>query len=141
MSAIGHNLIFQIEQTGVFSKFKDEKGEFLASTRHDVEGLLSLYEAAHLGCKGENILEEAIAFTTQNLKSLARQQNLNITSEVRRSLILPLHKRIARVEATYYMSIYENADGSENDVLLQLAKLDYNELQKLHRAEINQLSR
>ncbi|XVF70502.1 hypothetical protein PTKIN_Ptkin11bG0166900 [Pterospermum kingtungense] len=43
-----------------FTKFKDEKGNFKASLTSDVRGLLELYEAAHLGVHGEEILEELL---------------------------------------------------------------------------------
>lgn len=125
----------------MFSKFKDEKGEFLGCLGNDLQGLLSLYEAAYMGCKGEHILEEAIIFSTRHLKSLSSQLNLDRTSQVRKSLDLPLHKRIPRIEATYYMSVYENMEGSEKDLLLQLAKLDFIGLQLLHQTELNQLTR
>lgn len=127
----------------MFSKFKDENGVFLASLQHDLHGLLSFYEAAHLGFIGENILDEAIAFSSQHLKSLASlPENFDMASQVRRSLDLPLHKRLNRVEVRYYISVYENIVAeSQSDVLLEFAKLDYNAVQLLHRMEIGQLSR
>ncbi|XVF77878.1 hypothetical protein PTKIN_Ptkin14bG0082700 [Pterospermum kingtungense] len=51
-----------------FTIFKDENGNFKASLISDVSGLLELYEAAHLLVHGEDILEEALAFTTSHLK-------------------------------------------------------------------------
>ncbi|KAJ8753466.1 hypothetical protein K2173_019865 [Erythroxylum novogranatense] len=46
-----------------FQKFKDSRGNFKECLLKDVRGMLSLYEAAHLGIRGEDILDEAIAFT------------------------------------------------------------------------------
>jgi hypothetical protein len=43
----------------VFDKFRSSDGRFMDSLSSDMEGLLSLYEASHLGMHGENILEEA----------------------------------------------------------------------------------
>ncbi|GAY33715.1 hypothetical protein CUMW_284360, partial [Citrus unshiu] len=54
----------------VFEKFKDDDGKFKASLTNDVEGMLSLYEVAHLAIPGEDILDEAIVFTTTHLKSM-----------------------------------------------------------------------
>ncbi|KAJ4718981.1 Valencene synthase [Melia azedarach] len=53
---------------GVFEKFKDEESKFKATLISDVQGLLSLYEAAHLAIPGEDILDEAITFATTHLK-------------------------------------------------------------------------
>ncbi|KAG9454159.1 hypothetical protein H6P81_007063 [Aristolochia fimbriata] len=54
----------------VFQKYKNEDGKsFKEELTRDVKGLLSLYEAAFLEIRGEDILDEAIAFTTQHLKS------------------------------------------------------------------------
>ncbi|MBA0625340.1 hypothetical protein Godav_010547 [Gossypium davidsonii] len=51
----------------VFNKFKDEKGDFKSSLTTDVRGLLELYEASYLRVHGEDILDEAISFTTDHL--------------------------------------------------------------------------
>ncbi|RWR77294.1 putative terpene synthase 9 [Cinnamomum micranthum f. kanehirae] len=53
-----------------FNKFKEEGGGFKASLREDAMGLLSMYEAAHLGVEGEAILEEAKVFSIKKLKIL-----------------------------------------------------------------------
>ncbi|KAH1083853.1 hypothetical protein J1N35_023614 [Gossypium stocksii] len=50
-----------------FYKFKDDEGNFDKSLTSDVKGLLELYEAAHLRVHGEDILEEALGFTTTHL--------------------------------------------------------------------------
>nr|GMC75453.1 (-)-germacrene D synthase-like [Ipomoea batatas] len=55
---------------GVFKKFLDKKGKFKDSLAKDVEGMLSLYEAAYLGVHGETILDEALTFTTDHLESM-----------------------------------------------------------------------
>ncbi|KAH1083187.1 hypothetical protein J1N35_022948 [Gossypium stocksii] len=51
----------------MFTKFKDNEGNFKKSLTSDMEGLLELYEAAHLCVHGEDILEEALAFITTHL--------------------------------------------------------------------------
>ncbi|KAL9441429.1 hypothetical protein AB3S75_020006 [Citrus x aurantiifolia] len=58
----------------VFKKFKDRDGNFKTSLAKDVRGMLSLYEATHLGVHEENILDEALAFTTSHLESIAAHQ-------------------------------------------------------------------
>jgi hypothetical protein len=63
----------------------------MESLSSDMEGLLSLYEASHLGMHGESILEEAKDFSIKNLKSLMAKLNSNSAEQVRQSLEIPLY--------------------------------------------------
>ncbi|KAJ0103302.1 hypothetical protein Patl1_04451 [Pistacia atlantica] len=89
---------------------------------------------------GEDILEQLQRFSTRQLKLMLPNLNSSFAEEVNRTLELPLHKRMPRLEARQYISIYE-ADAARNDLLLEIAKLDFNALQKLHRTELCDLSR
>ena len=107
----------------------------------DVQGMLSLYEATHLRVHGEDILEEALAFTTAHLDNLkSHLTNQSLAAQVMRALKMPIRKGLTRVEARRYMSIYHQ-DDSHNKVLLEFAKLDFNLLQKLHQGELSYLTR
>ena len=55
---------------GMFNEFKDEKANFKKALVRDVRGMLGLYEAVHLRVNGEDILDEALAFTTTHLRSM-----------------------------------------------------------------------
>ncbi|XP_060669975.1 alpha-copaene synthase-like [Ziziphus jujuba] len=66
----------------VFNKFKDEEGNFKASLAIDVSSLLSLCEATHLHIHGEEILDEAIAFTTTHLESMVCRISLHLLEKV-----------------------------------------------------------
>ncbi|XP_074364107.1 sesquiterpene synthase Cop-like [Apium graveolens] len=124
----------------VFNKFKDEStGIFKESLNKDVDGLLSLYEATHLRVHGEDILEEALAFTTSHLESLKSQLKDPLATHVIRALEIPLWKSVNRVEARHYISLY-GEDDSHSKTLLCLAKLDYNLLQKLYQCELGKIS-
>ncbi|KAK4482528.1 hypothetical protein RD792_009687 [Penstemon davidsonii] len=118
----------------IFSKFLDGNGKFQEELKSDVKGLLSLYEASYLRIHGENILEEALVFTTTNLKSLA--PNLR-TNQVLHSLYQPLHLGNPRIESRHFISTYEENESK----LLKFAKLDYNLLQMLHKNELLEVSR
>ena len=57
-------------------RFKYENGSFKKCLiNNDVEGLQGWYEAAHLRVQGEEILDEALAFTTTHLKVLVQHLN------------------------------------------------------------------
>ncbi|CAB4274269.1 unnamed protein product [Prunus armeniaca] len=129
----------------VFNKFRSRDGSFKDSLSKDVEGLLSLYEASHLGMPGEeedHVLEEAKSFSTKNLRQLVgtlEDDNL-LKQIVEQSLETPLNWRMPRIEARNFIDIYER-DNSKNLALLELAKLDYNLVQSVYQMEIKELSR
>ncbi|KAK9133659.1 hypothetical protein Scep_013187 [Stephania cephalantha] len=103
----------------VFNKFKDDKGEFKSCLIDDVKGMLSLYEAAHIRFHGEDVLDEALIFTTTNLTSMMKSSTSFSCSplgrQVKHSLDQPFHKAISRLEARkYYILFYQ----LENEKLL-----------------------
>ena len=103
----------------MFNKFKDEDGQFKESMTSNVEGMLAFYEATHLRVHGEYILDEALEFTTIHLKSTTYPTNNPLAAQITHALKQPLHKGIPRVEARWYISIYEQ-DASHNKDLLNL---------------------
>ncbi|KAG6534755.1 hypothetical protein ZIOFF_008658 [Zingiber officinale] len=123
----------------VFNKFKDEKGRFLSTLNGDAKGLLNLYNAAYLGTHEETILDEAISFTKCQLESLLGELEQPLASEVSLSLETPLCRRIRRLLARKYIPIYQEY-VMRNDTLLELAKLDFNLVQSLHKEEVKKIS-
>ncbi|CAK9141785.1 unnamed protein product [Ilex paraguariensis] len=124
----------------VFSKFSETNGGFKESIISDVMGMLSLYEAAHLRTHGDDILDEALVFATTHLRSIAIHLSPTLAKEVKHALKQSLHKGFPREDARNYISAYEE-DDSRNEMLLRLAKLDFNLLQLLHKEELCLLSR
>lgn len=102
--------------------------------------MLSLYEAAHLRVHGENILNEALAFTVTHLESFTSQSNTQLAAQVNRALNRPIRKSLPRLEAKHYMPIYQK-DPSHNKDLLTFAMLDFNILQKQHQEELRDIVR
>ena len=118
-----------------------EEGSFKGYLCDDTKGILSLYEASFLSLEGENILEEAREFSEKHLQEFINQnkdQNLSII--VSHALELPLHWRISRVEARWFIDVYRNREDM-NPILLELAKLDFNMVQATHQEDIKQVSR
>ncbi|KAL8132290.1 hypothetical protein AgCh_007966 [Apium graveolens] len=127
--------------SAVFNKFKDEStGTFKDCLSKDVEGLLSLYEAAHLRVHGEDILEEALTFTTSQLQHLKAQLKNPLAAQVNHALKIPIWRSVNRAEARRYIPVY-GEDDSHNADLLLFAKLDFNLLQKLHQGELANIYR
>ncbi|KAJ7981635.1 Terpene synthase [Quillaja saponaria] len=124
----------------IFNNFKNEKGDsFKLSLINDISGMLSLYEAAHLSIRGEDILDEALDFSTYHLKSMVTSTEIispqYLKEKVIHALRWPIRKSLPRLDARYYISIYPKEDGSHEN-LLKFAKLDFNMLQALYQEEL-----
>ncbi|KAL8162410.1 hypothetical protein V2J09_013899 [Rumex salicifolius] len=118
--------------------FHDETGRLKDSLASDVKGLLGLYEASHVSVHGDDILDEALEFTTAHLKAVG--PNHPLTSQVTHALRQSYHKGIPRLETRHFISFYEQYP-SHSKILLKYAKLDFNRLQALHKKELRDLSR
>ncbi|KAK4576356.1 hypothetical protein RGQ29_027072 [Quercus rubra] len=123
-----------------FTKFKDSNGNFKDSLINDARAMLSLYEATHLRVHGEDILDEALVFTTTHLEFIASHLSTPLAAQVSHALKQPIHKGLPRLEARHYFSIYQE-DSSHDKVLHTFAKLDFNILQKMHQKELSDIAR
>ncbi|KAL5568212.1 hypothetical protein UlMin_024787 [Ulmus minor] len=128
----------------VFKGFKDEKtGTFKASMSDDTKGMLSLYEASFHLVKGESFLEEARDFSTKHLQQYIRNKEASedeIVVLINHALEIPLHWRISRLEARWFIDVYEKRKDT-NPTLLELAKLDFNVVQSTHQEDLKHASR
>ncbi|KAF3456077.1 hypothetical protein FNV43_RR00720 [Rhamnella rubrinervis] len=97
------------QQADIFHKFTNKEGKFKEELVNDVEGMLSLYEAAHWRVQGEHILEEALSFTTTQL---------------------PHEDGLRGLSKTLHFYLSHPASLSDDQILLTFAKLDFNILQK-----------
>nr|UZT70949.1 terpene synthase 4 [Paeonia delavayi] len=130
----------RLVSSDVFDKFRSTEGRFMDSLRHDLGGILSLYEASHLAMEGEDDLEEAKNFSAKHLKSSIGKLETSLAEQVQLSMDIPLHWRTPRVEARKFIDIYQR-DNTRSSVLLELAKLDFNLVQSVYQTELKELSR
>ena len=100
--------------------------------------MLSLYNAGYLATPGEEILADAISFARGHLTLMCDVLRSPLKKQVLRALKTPLHRMSMRVEARFYIEEYD--EESHNDILLEIAKLDFNTLQSLHLEEMKILS-
>ncbi|KAL0293610.1 UNVERIFIED_CONTAM: Gamma-cadinene synthase [Sesamum calycinum] len=82
--------------------------------------------------------EKTLTSDAKGLLSLYEAANVRI--HVKRALEQPVHRGVPRLEARHYISFYERNEP-KNDILLKLAKLDFNYLQNLYKKELHDLSR
>lgn len=118
----------------------DEMGCFNKSLCCDVKGLLSLYEASHLGFVGETIMDEAKAFAVEQLKDMKVKLDEGLAKQVEHSLEYPLHWRVPRLESRWYIEFYERKVDM-NPILLELAKLDFNMVQAIYQNDLKKTAR
>jgi (-)-alpha-terpineol synthase len=125
----------------IFNSFKNEIGNFKESLRDDTKGMLCLYEASFLSVEGESILEEARDFATKQLSEYVKQsKDQNLSVIVKHALELPLHWRMFRLEARWFIDVYRGREDM-NPVLLELAELDFNVVQAAHQEDLKEVSR
>ncbi|CAL1352333.1 unnamed protein product [Linum trigynum] len=132
---------------------EEEEGSFKEELRSDVEGMMGLYEAAHLRKHGETILDQAIEFATAQLTNYTIEQSSQgqldhddqqrkslAAKRVARTLKRPLRKGVERHEQLFFISVYEQMDGHDA-ILLKLAKLSWNSVQHLYQQELRSFTR
>ncbi|XP_058008087.1 ent-copalyl diphosphate synthase 1-like [Hevea brasiliensis] len=141
----------------VFKHFK--KGDtffcFAGQSSQAVTGMFNLYRASQVLFPGEKILEEAKEFSSSFLKEKQAANGVvdkwiitkDLPGEVEYSLDVPWYANLPRVEARFYLEQYGGEDDVwigktlyrmpyvNNNEYLQLARLDYNSCQALHRVE------
>ena len=89
----------------------------------------------------KGILEEARDFAKRHLEACLLQNiDENLAIPVRHALELPLHWRMLRLEARWFIDAYEKTQDM-NPMLLEFAKLDYNMVQAKHLEDLKYVSR
>ncbi|KAL0353562.1 UNVERIFIED_CONTAM: Germacrene-D synthase [Sesamum angustifolium] len=122
------------------SLIKNVKGNFKVSLIKNVKGMLELFEAAQFRMAEEEILEKALEFSSSNLESLLPNMSSSLSKQVKEALKIPILKSSSRVGAKKFISIYQQ-DESNNEILFNFAKLDFNIIQKMHRKELSDITR
>lgn len=106
-------------------------------------GMLSLYEASFHLLEGESVLEEAREFTSKHLKEYIKGKKTTrddyLYVLVTHALELPLHWRMLRSEARWFIDVYEKRPHF-NPAMLELAKLDFNVVQSTHQEDLKYAS-
>ncbi|KAF7836507.1 terpene synthase 10-like [Senna tora] len=130
--------------TEVFDGFLDEMGNFKKLLSADIQGVLSLYEASFLTMENESILDKAREFSREILEehyvTREKKENDFMSLLINHALEVPLHWRMQRWEARWFIKAYETAPNVIPS-LLQFAKLDFNMLQATYLEELKDVLR
>jgi hypothetical protein len=105
----------------------------------DVEGLCSLYEASHLAFEGETFLDEAKNVCTKALIELMPSMYPHKRHFVARASDTPLHWTAPRLYTRWFIDHYEGDTGVD-PLMLQFAKVDFNNVQNVYRQELPRLT-
>ncbi|KAI3496880.1 hypothetical protein L1887_39258 [Cichorium endivia] len=125
----------------IFEDLKNETGNFNGHFHEDIVGMLNLYEASYYSVEDESILDDVREYTRKYLKeSLENMVDQNLSSLISHALAFPLHWRVPRMEAKWFIEAYERRSGS-NSTLIELAKLDFNTVQAIHQEDLKYASR
>lgn len=119
---------------GVFSKFREEEEDkYKKELSCYAKGLLYLYEASLLGTHEEDILEEAMDFTTGHMEHLMTHTNMPLTAQMKHTIEMPYYGYMRRLAARHFIDSYE-VKATISSVLFKLAKLYFTILQSLVQA-------
>ncbi|CAN6305204.1 unnamed protein product [Urochloa humidicola] len=145
----------------VFKNFEKD-GEFfcfVGQSTQAVTGMYNLNRASQIGFQGEDVLHRARNFSYEFLRQREAQGTLHdkwiiakdLAGEVQYTLDFPWHASLPRVEARTYLDQYGGKDDVwigktlyrmplvNNDVYLELARMDFNHCQVLHQLECHGL--
>nr|QEV81844.1 terpene synthase 5 [Prunella vulgaris] len=122
-----------------FAKFVDQDNKLKESLSSDIEGLLSLFEASHLRIHNEDVLDEAIVFTTHHLNRMMPQLESPLKEEVKHALRYPLHKCLGILSLRFHIDRYEN-DKSRDEVVLRLGQVNFNYMQNIYMNELYEIT-
>lgn len=118
---------------------REESGKLAA----DSDGLLALYQASYLAFPGETELDQARAFAVAKLAG-RRDDGSADSCPSPTHLSLPLHWTAPRLQAMWSLKDQVERgrpDHQDQAIILQLAQLDFNLVQALHRRELAEVTR
>ncbi|CAH2036179.1 unnamed protein product [Thlaspi arvense] len=135
------SVIFWVFRTYGHNISSGDNGEFKECLTGDAKGILSLYEAAHMGTTTDYILDEALSFASSHLESLAANETCKPTllRRIRNSLDQPQHMNMEIIVAKEYIRFYEQEEYCDK-TLLKSAKLNFKFLQLHYLQELKTLS-
>ncbi|XP_056161806.1 (E,E)-alpha-farnesene synthase-like [Syzygium oleosum] len=120
--------------------FKEGRNTLNGSNCEDVEDMIELLEASHLALEGENILDEAKAFSTGIVRERVSGLDGQLLKRAVHALELPMHWRVQWFDIKWQIGLYEQQEDKQSN-LLELAKLNFNTVQATHQRDLRDISR
>ncbi|KAJ0714569.1 putative R-linalool synthase [Helianthus annuus] len=124
----------------IFGNFKNKIENLNPCQYEDMVAILNLYEASYHSFEDESVLDEARDLTKKYLEENLDDVNGSIAPLVSHALEVPLQWRVPRVEARWFIDLYEKRSDM-NPVVIELAKLDFDMVQAVHIEDLKHASR
>nr|WOZ50755.1 terpene synthase [Boswellia serrata] len=124
----------------MFSSFTNKEGKIKQEVGEDINGLIGLYEASQLSLVGEDVLDEARDFSAELLNEWVKHLDGHQARTVRNTLSYPYHKSLSRFVAKNFFVNNFHGENRWIHVLQELAKMDFDLVQSLHKKEILQIT-
>ncbi|XP_076946540.1 (E)-beta-ocimene synthase, chloroplastic-like [Bidens hawaiensis] len=122
-------------------RFKDSHGRLIGCLKSDVKAVLSVYEASFLALESELDLQEAKLLAKELLLKLSGNINDEVTENyLNLALDTPLYRMVQRLQARWHIDIYSKRKDA-NNLLLELAILDFNMVQSSNTRDLQQVSK
>ena len=116
------------------------RGSVTLNGQHHVKGMLSLYEASFFIIEGEEELYKAGKFAMEYLRNVETcLLSPQLVQDIEHANEMPLHWRMSRLHTRWFIKSYERQENV-NPILLDLAKLDFNIVQSIHKVELQEMS-
>nr|BBO53756.1 putative nerolidol synthase [Scoparia dulcis] len=127
----------------VFKNFRGKDGMFNVELSQDIRSLMELYEAAQFGVEGEDILDEAVEFSRQQLNKCSSELDIDgkWSKVVANTLRHPYHKSIARLTGKDFFMRDCKGLKEEERTLRELAILELHLGRSVYQQELLQVSR
>lgn len=141
---------YHVTALDAFNKFMDDKGNFKQELSKDRKGLISLFEASHLGIPGENILDVANEFSAHLLNTSLKSANqfdveatiiaTTLANPYLRSMpgLMAKNFLCSFEPSLKFLHNFEDKHGWANEVH-DLARMYFNMAQIIHQSEITQV--
>ncbi|CAF2130487.1 hypothetical protein HID58_012397 [Brassica napus] len=123
-----------------FKRFKGDDGMFMDSLAKDAEGMLGLYEAAHLRTTRDYIMDEALSFTMEHMESLAGRARPHLSRLIQNALGLSQHWNMEILVAMEFISFYEQEEDHD-ETLFKFSKLNFKLLQLIYLKELKMVTK
>ncbi|XP_076927630.1 (E)-beta-ocimene synthase, chloroplastic-like [Bidens hawaiensis] len=122
-------------------RFKNGHGGLIGSQKSDAKAVLSLYEASVLALESELDLHEAKLLAKEKLLKLSVNINDEVTNTyINLALDTPLYHMVPRLQARWRIDAYSKRKDA-NNLLLELAILDFNMVQSSNKRDLQQVSK
>ncbi|KAL2931196.1 Alpha-farnesene synthase [Bienertia sinuspersici] len=105
----------------------------------DLRGVLELYEASHLATNNEETMLKAKAYSYKYLMDHYFDMDANLAKQVAYASEFPSHRKVLWFNVRQQISTYKLEDD-KNQILLDLAKLNFNIVQAMHLNDLKEMS-